>query len=43
VVGCCEHGNEHSGFMKGRGFLDQLSDINFSRRTVLNGVNYSVN
>jgi hypothetical protein len=22
VVGCCEHGNEHLGFIKGREFLD---------------------
>jgi hypothetical protein len=32
VVGSCEHGNETSGFMKGREFLC------FSRRTVLRGV-----
>jgi hypothetical protein len=22
VAGCCEHGNEHSGSIKGDGFLD---------------------
>jgi len=26
VVGYCEHGNEHSGSIKGGEFLDQLSD-----------------
>jgi hypothetical protein len=26
VVGCCEHGNEHSRYIKGREFLDLLSD-----------------
>jgi hypothetical protein len=26
VAGCCEHGNEPSGFIKDREFLDQLSD-----------------
>jgi len=25
VTGCCEHGDEHSGFIKGGEFLDQLS------------------
>jgi hypothetical protein len=29
VVGCCEHGNEPSGFIKGREFLDYLSDLRF--------------
>jgi len=26
VAGSCEHGNEPSGFTKGREFLDYLSD-----------------
>jgi hypothetical protein len=26
VVGCCEHGNEHSGSIKGEELVDQLSD-----------------
>jgi len=26
VAGCSEHGNEHSGFIKGREFLEQQSD-----------------
>jgi hypothetical protein len=26
VAGSCEHGNESSGFIKGRKFLDLLSD-----------------
>jgi hypothetical protein len=25
MTGCCEHCNEHSGFVKGREFLDWLS------------------
>jgi hypothetical protein len=36
VAGCCEHGNEISGSINGRGFLDYLS--NFSRMTLLHGV-----
>jgi hypothetical protein len=27
VAGPCEHGNEPSGFIRGRGFLDSLSDF----------------
>jgi hypothetical protein len=26
VAGSCEHGNEHSGSIKGREFLDELTD-----------------
>jgi hypothetical protein len=26
VAGCCEHGNEPPGSIKGEEFLDQLSD-----------------
>jgi hypothetical protein len=26
MAGPCEHGNEHSGSIKGGGFLDQLKD-----------------
>jgi hypothetical protein len=26
VVGCCEHGNEHSDSIKGEELVDQLSD-----------------
>jgi hypothetical protein len=26
VAGCCEHGNELSGSIKGGEFLDQISD-----------------
>jgi hypothetical protein len=35
VVGSCEHGNEALGSIKGRGILDQLSDlfISVSRTT----------
>jgi hypothetical protein len=40
VAGCCEHGNELSGSIKGGEFLDKLSD--FSRNTLLNEVIYSV-
>jgi hypothetical protein len=29
VAGCCEHGNEHSGFIKDEEFLDKLSDYQF--------------
>jgi hypothetical protein len=27
--GSCKHGNEHWGFIKGREFLDELSDNQF--------------
>jgi len=36
----CEHGNEISGFIKGKEFPDQLSNINLSRRTLFRGVSY---
>jgi hypothetical protein len=38
VAGCCEHGNEPSGSIRGGGFVDLLSDISFLRRTLFNGV-----
>jgi hypothetical protein len=31
VEGCCEHGNETSGSIKDREFLDQLSVLLFSQ------------
>jgi hypothetical protein len=40
VEGCCEHGNEHLGSIKGGEYPDQLSDVGFSRRTLLHGVSY---
>jgi hypothetical protein len=36
VAGSCEHGNEPSGSLKGRKFLDWVT-IGFSRRTLLRG------
>jgi hypothetical protein len=38
VAGYCEHGNELSGFKKGGEFLNWVSDINFSRGALLDGV-----
>jgi hypothetical protein len=32
VEGCCEHGNEPSGFIKGGEFLDYLSDYYFLKK-----------
>jgi hypothetical protein len=32
VAGSCEHGNEPSGFIKGREFLDQLRDYYLLRK-----------
>jgi hypothetical protein len=32
VGGCCEHGNELPGSIKGGVFLDQLSDIHLLKR-----------
>jgi len=37
VAGCCEHGNEPWGFLRGGEFLDQLS-ISLSKRTLLHAV-----
>jgi hypothetical protein len=31
VAGCCEHGNESSGSIKGEEFLDKLSDYKLLR------------
>jgi len=41
--GSYEHGNEHSGSLKGREFLDRLSDYQLLRRTLLHGVGCLVN
>jgi hypothetical protein len=38
VAGTSEHDNESSGSIRGREFLDFLSDYSFSRRTLLHGV-----
>jgi hypothetical protein len=40
VAGCCKHGNEPAGSMKGGKFLnDQLCvGVSFSRRTLPHGV-----
>jgi hypothetical protein len=32
VAGCCEHGNEPSGSIKGREFLDKLSDCQLLKK-----------
>jgi hypothetical protein len=34
LVGCCYHGNERFGSVKGGEFLDQLQMINFPRRAL---------
>lgn len=39
VSGCCEHGHEPSGSIKGRRFLDHLSNCQFLRRTLLLVIN----
>jgi len=31
-VGCCQHGNEPSGSIKGRELLDQLSDYKLFKK-----------
>jgi hypothetical protein len=33
MVGCCEHGDENLDSIKGRDFLDQLSDYHLLRKT----------
>jgi hypothetical protein len=38
VAGSCEHGNETSGYIKGREFLTRWETITFSRRTLLHEV-----
>jgi hypothetical protein len=39
VAGSCDHGNEPSGSVKGKGFIDLPSEtVNFSTRTLLRGV-----
>jgi hypothetical protein len=35
VAGCCVHGNERSGSIKGREFLGQLSDYNLLKKESL--------
>jgi len=41
VCGCCEHGNEPSGFIRGGGnFLTSRMTVGLSRRTLLHGVTY---
>lgn len=35
MVGSCEHGNETSGFIKGKEFLDWLSDYQFLKKYAL--------
>jgi hypothetical protein len=32
VVGCCEHGNEPSGSIKSKEFLDELSDYHLLKK-----------
>jgi hypothetical protein len=32
VPGCCEHGNESSGYVKSGKFLDKLSDYQFLKK-----------
>jgi hypothetical protein len=38
VAGCCEHGNGHSGSIKGGKFLDKRNECYFSIRTLLHGI-----
>jgi hypothetical protein len=38
VVGFCEHSDEPPGSVKGREFLDYLSDCSLSKRTPLHGI-----
>jgi hypothetical protein len=40
MAGFCEHGNEYSGSIEGRVFLDQLSNYNIWRDTLYNGANF---
>jgi hypothetical protein len=42
VRGCCKHGTEPLGSVKGE-FHENLRDFSFSRRTLLHGVRQSVN
>jgi hypothetical protein len=42
VVGCCEHGSEPSGSIKGGEFLTNLVSISLSRRTPPHGLSQSV-
>jgi hypothetical protein len=32
VAGCCQHGNEFSGFIKGGVFFDQLRDCQLIKK-----------
>ena len=36
VAGCCDHDNEHSGYIKGGGFLGQLSKYQLFKKSLLN-------
>jgi hypothetical protein len=38
VAGCYVHSNEPLGSIEGRGFLDQLSVISLSRRTLFHTI-----
>jgi hypothetical protein len=38
VAASCEYGNEHSGFIKGKECLDQMSICEFLKRTLLCGI-----
>jgi hypothetical protein len=40
MTSCCEHGDEPSGFVKGGGFLEQLSGLSASQERVFPGVGY---
>jgi hypothetical protein len=39
-MSCCENGNEFSGSIKGREFLDYLAAVVFSRKMLLHEGNY---
>jgi hypothetical protein len=38
MTGCCEHGNEPSGSLKGGEFLDYLNVCQLLKRDLLHGV-----
>jgi hypothetical protein len=40
VAGCCEHGNEPSGSIKGEEFLDYLSDFVSKEGLLFHGMSY---
>jgi hypothetical protein len=39
VAGCCEHGDEHAGSIKGSECLDDLSDSYLLKKDLLHEVN----